>query len=113
MSLEVNRIAGCGLVIGRSIGKRLVYPLTADAPKLCFPYLHQSPLPLTCHSPCERRRSAFVFEEAPKLLGARRMPQLAQRLGFDLADTFACDVVLLADLFERMVGGHFDAEAHA
>src|SRR5271156_1387018 len=36
--------------------------------------------------------------------------QLAQRLRFDLADAFAG---LLADLFERVVGVHADAEGHA
>ena len=41
------------------------------------------------------------------------MAQLAQRLGFDLADTFARDVELLADLFERVVGVHLDPESHA
>ena len=41
------------------------------------------------------------------------MTQLAQCLGFNLANPFACDVELLADFFERVVGRHFDAEAHA
>ena len=33
------------------------------------------------------------------------MPELAQRFGFDLANALACDLELLADLFERMVAG--------
>ena len=41
------------------------------------------------------------------------MAQLAQGLGFDLADALAGDVELLADFFQRVVGVHFDAEAHA
>src|SRR6266571_2015452 len=41
------------------------------------------------------------------------MLQLAQRLGLDLADALARDRELLADLFQRMVGVHADAEAHA
>ena len=41
------------------------------------------------------------------------MLELAQRLRLDLADTFAGDRELLADFFERMVGVHADAEAHA
>ena len=41
------------------------------------------------------------------------MLELAQRLGFDLADALAGDRELLADLFERVVGVHADAEAHA
>src|SRR6266567_835890 len=57
--------------------------------------------------------SAFAFQEASELLRARRMAELAQRLRLDLADALARDVELLADLFERVVGVHFDAEAHA
>ena len=41
------------------------------------------------------------------------MFQLAQRLGFDLADAFAGDAELLADFLERMIGVHADAETHA
>ena len=41
------------------------------------------------------------------------MLQLAQRLGLDLADTFAGHAELLADFFQRMVRVHADAEAHA
>ena len=41
------------------------------------------------------------------------MLQLAQRLCLDLADAFARHRELLADLFERVVGVHADAEAHA
>jgi len=41
------------------------------------------------------------------------MPQLAQRLGFDLADTFACNVELLTDFLERLGGVRFYAEAQA
>src|SRR5713101_9191619 len=57
------------------------------------------------------RRS--VVTEAPKRPAPRRMLQLAQGLSLDLADAFAGDRELLADLFERMVGVHADAEAHA
>ena len=41
------------------------------------------------------------------------MTQLAQCLGFYLADTLAGDIKLFADFFQRVVGVHFDAEAHA
>ena len=41
------------------------------------------------------------------------MLELAQRLGLDLADTFARHRELLADFFQRVVGVHADAEAHA
>ena len=39
------------------------------------------------------------------------MAQLAQRLGLDLADAFARDVELLADLLERAGTAVLDAEA--
>src|SRR5471030_583720 len=54
-----------------------------------------------------------TFQEAFQLVRARRMTQLAQGLRFDLADTLARDVELLADLFQRVVGRHFNAETHA
>ena len=41
------------------------------------------------------------------------MAQLAQGLGFDLADALAGDVELLAHFFQPVVGVHVDAEAHA
>src|SRR6185437_7734198 len=41
------------------------------------------------------------------------MLELAQRLRLDLPDALAGDGELLADLLERMVGVHADAEAHA
>src|SRR5574341_567091 len=41
------------------------------------------------------------LEEAPELLGARRMPELAERLGFDLTDTLPGDREVLADLLQR------------
>ncbi len=41
------------------------------------------------------------------------MAQLAQGLGFDLADAFAGDGEVLTDLFQGMVGFLADAEAHA
>src|SRR5437879_7261953 len=59
------------------------------------------------------RRSAFLVQEALQPLGARGVPQLAQRLGLDLPYALARDVELLADLLQRVVGGHLDAEAHA
>src|SRR5690606_26916902 len=52
-------------------------------------------------------------EEAPQRLRGARMAQLAQGLGFYLADALAGDVELLADFLEGVVGVHVDAEAHA
>src|SRR2546428_9169420 len=40
------------------------------------------------------------------------MPQLAQRLRFDLADALASDIERAADFFERVLGAIADAEAH-
>src|SRR5499433_2583008 len=41
------------------------------------------------------------------------MPELAQRLGLDLADALARHRELVADLFQRVVLVHADAKAHA
>jgi hypothetical protein len=51
--------------------------------------------------------------KALELLGAARVPQLAQRLRLDLADALAGDLEVLAHLFERVVALLADAEAHA
>src|ERR1043166_6146630 len=52
------------------------------------------------------------LEERTQLAAARRMPQLAQRLGFDLPDAFARDGEALADFFQRVLAAVADAEAH-
>jgi hypothetical protein len=57
--------------------------------------------------------ASSALKEAAQLFGTGRVTQLAQGLGFDLADALAGDVELLADFFQRVVGVHFDAEAHA
>src|SRR5258708_4664664 len=54
-----------------------------------------------------------VVEETPQLPASARMLQLPQRLRLDLPDTFARNTELLADFFQRVVGVHADAEAHA
>ena len=41
---------------------------------------------------------AFLVQKVAQLLASGRMAQLAQGLGLDLADAFARDVELLADL---------------
>src|SRR5690348_17061229 len=63
--------------------------------------------------PSPESRLLLEIEERAKLFAARRMPQLAQRLGLDLADALAGDVELLANFFQGVVGVHVDAEAHA
>src|SRR5262245_56650338 len=54
-----------------------------------------------------------AFDEGLQTLRAGRMTQLAKSLGLDLTDTFARDLEVLTDLFERVVGLLADAEAHA
>src|SRR4051812_37119877 len=56
---------------------------------------------------------AFLVEEAFQPLASRRVAQLPQRLGLDLAYALSRDVELLADLFQRVIGRHLDAEAYA
>ena len=56
---------------------------------------------------------ALLVEEGAQVFAAGRVAQLAQGLGFDLADTLAGDVELLAHFLEGVVGVHVDAEAHA
>ena len=55
----------------------------------------------------------LLIQETPQLPASAWVFQLAQGFGLDLADAFAGDAELLADLFERVVGVHADAEAHA
>src|SRR4051812_50037470 len=57
--------------------------------------------------------SALALEERAQLLRPRRVPQLPQGLGLYLPDALARHVELLADFFQRVVGVHLDAEAHA
>ena len=51
------------------------------------------------------------IQEIPQFLAAAGVAELAQGLGFDLADALARDVELLADLFERAGTAVLDAEA--
>src|SRR5262249_34006242 len=57
------------------------------------------------------RRTCSSFQEAPQFLRARRMAQLAQRLGLDLANALARDGEILADFFERVLAAVGEAEA--
>ena len=57
--------------------------------------------------------AVLIIQEAPQLPASARVLQFAQRFRFDLADAFAGYGELLADFFERVVGVHADAEAHA
>src|ERR1700759_1253184 len=60
-----------------------------------------------------RMTAVLVIQERPQLPAPRRMLQLPQRLGLDLADTLSGHRELLADFFQGVVGVHADAEAHA
>src|SRR6266404_9815411 len=70
------------------------------------------------HAPMRRRErcrrpASSIIEEAPERPGPARMLELTQCLGLDLADAFARQRELLADLLQRVVLVHADAEAHA
>src|SRR5437868_8325906 len=52
------------------------------------------------------------FEERAKLARPRRMPKLAQGLGFDLPDPLARDREALSDFLERVLAAVADAEPH-
>src|SRR5262245_24070048 len=53
------------------------------------------------------------LEEAPELLGARGMAELAQRFGLDLPDPLACDREVLAHLLEGVLTAVGQPEAEA
>ena len=59
------------------------------------------------------RAVPLLIQKTPHLPRPARMLQLAQRLGFDLADTLAGDRELLPNLLQRVIGVYADAEAHA
>src|SRR5689334_13148004 len=63
-------------------------------------------LPVRRTSPPRPDSPESVVQKAPQLARSRRVLELAQGLGLDLADALAGDRELLADLFERMVGIH-------
>src|SRR5216684_2090107 len=50
------------------------------------------------------------LQEAPELLRARRVPELAQRLGLDLPDPFAGDREVLPDFLQRVLATVGEAE---
>ena len=51
------------------------------------------------------------IQEIPQFLAAAGVAELAQGLGFDLADAFTGDVELLADLLQRAGASVLNAEA--
>ena len=53
------------------------------------------------------------IQEIPQFLAAAGVAELAQGLGFDLADAFTGDVELLADLLQRAGAAILQAEAQA
>src|SRR5712691_683202 len=59
------------------------------------------------------RPAPSIIQEASQYPRAAWVLQLSQRLGFNLADALARHRELLADLLQRVVGIHADAESHA
>jgi hypothetical protein len=57
--------------------------------------------------------ASLVVKEGAKLTATRGVFEFSQSLRLDLADAFARHRELLADLFQRVVGVHADAEPHA
>src|SRR5579885_3306630 len=64
-------------------------------------------------SPTRGEGTGLIVQEGAELARARGVLQFPERLGFDLADAFARDRELLAHFFQRVIGVHADAEAHA
>src|ERR687888_1767949 len=58
-----------------------------------------------------RHHTRSRLEEAPELLRARRVPELAERLGLDLSDALAGDREILPDLLEGVLATVGEAEA--
>src|SRR5919198_429083 len=58
-----------------------------------------------------RHHTRSGLEEAPELLRARRVPELAQRLGLDLSNPLAGDREVLSDLLQRVLAAVGEAEA--
>src|SRR6266545_4041144 len=73
--------------------------------------LSYGPAGSSCPAVISRRRSGF--QEAPELLGARGVPELAQGLGLDLADALPGDRKVLPDLLERVLAAIREPEAEA
>src|SRR5690554_5067150 len=72
-------------------------------------YTHEGWRPLLCW----RLTVALVVNKAAQVIGAGRVAQFAQGLGFDLTDTLPGYVELFADFFQGVVGVHFNTETHA
>src|SRR5665213_17325 len=64
-------------------------------------------------APAARANGPSGIEEGAQFARAARVLKLAQGLGLALPDALAGHRELLADLLERVVGVHADAEAHA
>src|SRR5215831_10314635 len=56
--------------------------------------------------------SAYGLQKRLQFLGAGRVPQLPQRLGFDLPDPLARYVERASDFLERVLRAVADSEAH-
>src|ERR1019366_10767440 len=60
-----------------------------------------------------RRRETSALDVDLELPVERREAQLSEGLGLDLTNAFAGQFEALAHVFERLVAGGVDAEAHA
>src|SRR6185312_4781042 len=61
---------------------------------------------------CGFRGELACSHQRAKTAGAFRSAELAQRLGFDLADALARDIELLADFFQGVLALAADTEPH-
>src|SRR5207247_1676500 len=68
--------------------------------------------PIHHHNCLFSSRFIFAFNEAVQLPDAARVPELSQGLCFELPDSFACDLIDAAYLFERMAVTIDQAETH-
>src|SRR5262245_9815233 len=65
------------------------------------------------YGPGRHDNTGSGLEEAPELLGTRRMAEFAQRLRFDLADALSRDGKILADLLEGVLAAVGQPEAES
>ena len=94
----------------RQLASLTFAPVPAAMSASCTSDIYQRP---QANSARGTHEGTLIVQETPQLPRPRRVLQLPQRLGLDLADALAGDRELLADLFQRVVGVHADAEAHA
>ncbi len=100
-------------LVSRSIVERAALPRSLQERKRKMAGFRPPPVSTNCRGKPGNDLGINCPGSFWQLPRPRRMLQLAQCLGFDLANTFARHAELLADFFQRVVGVHADAEAHA